>query len=132
MQKIIEKVIESRNYELSDILKKIDTLWVQGSITEEVKKILADKARNNANMQNSMDILVKLEELDKRVKALEEALKRDLEDDTEASYPEYEVGKWYYNGDKVMFDGVAHECTAPEGVVCVWSPSEYPAYWVVA
>lgn len=129
MQKIIEKVIESRNYELSDILKKIDTLWVQGSITEEAKKILADKARNNANVQNSMDILAKLEELDKRVKALEAQAETETEEPTEASYPEYEVGKWYYRGNKVMFDGVAHECTAPEGVVCVWSPSEYPTYW---
>ena len=129
MQKIIEKVIESKNFELSDILKKIDTLWVQGSITEEVKKILADKARNNANMQNSMDILAKLEELDKRVKALESQAETETEEPTEASYPEYEVGKWYYAGDKVMFEGGAYECTAPEGQVCTWSPSEYPAYW---
>ncbi len=133
MQKIIEKVIESRNYELSDILKKIDTLWVQGGINEDAKKVLADKARNNANMQNSMDILAKLEELDKRVKALEDAhAEVPDEEPTETTYPNYEVGKWYYNGNKVMFDGVAYECTAPEGVVCVWSPLEYPAYWVVA
>ena len=130
MQKIIEKVIESKNFELSDILKKIDTLWVQGSITEEVKKILADKARNNANMQNSMDILAKLEELDKRVKALEEAkTSTETEEPTEEYYPEYTAGKWYYAGDKVTFDGKVYECTAPEGQVCTWSPSEYPAYW---
>ena len=129
MQKIIEKVIESRNYELSDILKKIDTLWVQGSITEEAKKILADKARNNANMQNSMDILAKLEELDKRIKELEAQAETETEEPTETTYPEYTAGKWYYKGDKVTFDGVAYECTAPEGVVCVWSPTEYPAYW---
>lgn len=128
MQKIIEKVIESKNFELSDILKKIDILWVQGSITEEVKKILADKARNNANMQNSMDILAKLEELDKRVKALEAQAETETEEDS-TSYPEYEPGKWYYAGDKVTFDGKVHECTAPEGQVCTWSPSEYPAYW---
>ena len=130
MKNIIEKVIESRNYELSDILKKIDTLWVQGSITEEVKKILADKARSNANMQNSMDILAKLEELDKRVKALEEAnTSTKTEEKTEVTYPEYTVGKWYYKGDKVTFEGTVYECTAPEGAVCTWSPTEYPAYW---
>ncbi len=130
MQKIIEKVIESRNYELSDILKKIDTLWVQGSITEDAKKVLADKARNNANMQNSMDILAKLEELDKRVKALEDAqASTETEEPTEETYPEYEVGKWYYNGDKATENGKVYVCTAPEGVPCVWSPSEYPAYW---
>ena len=130
MQKIIEKVIESRNYELSDILKKIDTLWVQGDISEDERKRLADKARNNANMQNSMDILAKLEELDKRVKALEaKQAETETEEDTETTYPDYEVGKWYYNGDIVMFEGIAKRCTAPEGQVCTWSPSEYPAYW---
>ena len=35
----------------------------------------------------------------------------------------------YKNGDKVMFNGNVYECIAPEGVACVWSPSEYPAYW---
>ena len=97
MQNIIDKVIESKNFELSDMLKKIDTLWVQGSINEETKKRLADKARNNANVQNSFDIIAKLEELDKRIKALEEA-KAITEEPTE-SYEEYKVGKGYYNGN---------------------------------
>lgn len=129
MQNIIDKVIESKNFELSDMLKKIDTLWVQGSINEETKKRLADKARNNANVQNSFDIVAKLEELDKRIKALEEAgTNTETEEPTE-SYEEYTVGKWYYNGNKVSFDGKNYNCIAPEGVVCVWSPTEYPAYW---
>jgi hypothetical protein len=125
MQKIIEKVIESKNFELSDMLKKIDTLWVQGNIDEPTRKSLSDKARNNANVQSSIDILTKLEELDKRLKALEEAGK---EEPTE-SYEEYVPGKWYYTGNKVSFEGKNYECIAPEGVVCVWNPSEYPAYW---
>ena len=45
MQKIIENVIDSKNYELSDMLKKIDTLWLQGSITDEVRTRLSEKAR---------------------------------------------------------------------------------------
>lgn len=129
MQKVIERVIESKNYELSDMLKKIDTLWVQGSIDDAVRKSLSDKARSNANTQNSMDILSKLEELDKRVKALEDAKTNNSEEQTETTYPEYEVGKWYYKGDKVTFDGKVYECIAPAGQVCTWSPSEYPAYW---
>lgn len=50
MQKIIEEVIESKNYELPDMLKKIDTLWLQGSITDEVRTRLSEKARVNANI----------------------------------------------------------------------------------
>lgn len=128
MQKIIEKVIESKNYELSDMLKKIDILWVQGFIDEDARTMLYDKARNNADVQNSLDILSKLEELDRRVKALEEA-KTETEEPTETTYPEFVVGKWYYNGDKISFEGKNYECIAPENVACVWSPADYPTYW---
>ena len=130
MKNIIKKVIESKNFELSDMLKKIDTLWVQGSISEEVKNELSTMARNNASMQNSIDILAKLEELDKRLKVLENA-QTETEEPAEANYPEYQAGKWYYNGDIVMFEGKAYKCIAPDKQVCTWNPVEYPAYWEV-
>jgi len=139
MYTITKYVIESGNYELSDMLKKLDTLWVQGSITDAEHEELMALAREKANVQNSMDVIAKLEELDKRVKALEDAKTNsgtsDSEEETEnieptaLTYPEYTAGKWYYAGDKVTFDGKVYECIAPEGVVCVWSPSEYAAYW---
>ena len=130
MQKIIEKVIESKNYELSDMLKKIDTLWVQRSIDDAMRKSLSDKARNNANVQRSLDILSKLEELDKRVKALEETKAENSDTETEeTTYPEFVVGKWYYTGNKISFEGKNYECIAPENVACVWSPMDYPTYW---
>ena len=88
MQKIIEKVIESKNYELSDMLKKIDTLWVQGSIDDSMRKILSDKARNNANVQNSLNILSKLEEIDRRLKALEDAQTSTETEEPTESYPD--------------------------------------------
>lgn len=130
MQKIIEKVIESKNFELSDMLRKIDTLWVQGKIDDGARKTLSDKARNNATAGQGIDVLAKLEELDKRIKALEEAnTVPDTEEPTETIYPDYTVGKWYYAGDRVSFEGKVYECIAPDGVVCTWSPFEYPVYW---
>ena len=128
MQKIIEKVIESKNYELSDMLRKIDTLWVQGKIDDSVRKSLSDKARSNATAGQGIDILAKLEEMDKRIKALEGA-KAEQEEPTETNYPEYVVGKWYYAEDKISFEGKNYNCTAPEGAVCTWNPAEYPPYW---
>ena len=131
MYEITKSVIESKNYELSDMLRKIDVLWMQGSLTDNQREELIDLARDNADVQNSIDIMAKLEELDKRVKALEDAQAstEDSEEPTETEYPEYEVGKYYYNGDKVSFDGKHYECIAPEGVVCVWSPADYPTFW---
>lgn len=138
MKDIIRNVIERRNYELSDMLKKIDTLWVQGSITEEEREELIALARQNAEVQQSIDILAKLEELDKRMRVIENRFNSDIEDgegETEGdagevvTYPEYEVGKWYYRGDIVVLEGKEYKCIAPERVVCTWSPADYPAYW---
>ena len=139
MYTITKSVIESGNYELSDMLKKLDTLWVQGSITDAEREELMELAREKANVQQSIDVLAKLEELDKRVKALEDAKantdtsdseeETETEEPTEPTYPEYVAGKWYYAGDVVTFEGSTYTCIAPDGQVCTWSPTEYPAYW---
>ena len=126
MYDIIKSVIVSGVYELSDMLKKIDTVWLQGDISDEQRTELMEMARENANPMNSVDLAKKVEELDKRVKALEE--KKEPEP-SEEEYPEYVVGKWYYNGDKISYKGKNYVCIAPEGVVCTWNPDEYPAYW---
>lgn len=131
MYRIIKNVIESKNYDLREMLKKIDAFWAQGGITEEERKELIGLAQGNANVVNGIDVLAKLEELDKRVKTLETAknVEDDAEDPNEIVYPEYVIGKWYYNGDKISFEGANYICTAPEGQVCTWNPVEYPTYW---
>lgn len=125
MKNIFKSVIGNGLYELKDMLKKIDTQWVQNNITDTERDELVGLARENANSQNSIDILKKLEELDRRVAAIEAGGVTPEEDE----YPDFVVGKWYYGGNKCTFEGGKYECTAPEGVVCTWSPAEYPAYW---
>ena len=135
MYDVVMNVIKSKNYELKDILKKIDTLWVQGSISEEERAELFDLARQNAEVQQSIDLLEKVEEHEKRLAELEElvknltASKEDDEEVTEESYEEYVSGRWCKNGDIFTFEGKVFKCIAPEGVTCVWSPNDYPAYW---
>lgn len=124
MYSVVENVLKQGGYNLNDIIRKIDSLWVKGSLTDEEKESLITLARNGAKTENSLDILSKLDELEKRVRALETDTKEDVE-----AYPEYQDGKWYYSGDKCSFEGANYVCIAPEGVVCVWSPSAYPAYW---
>ena len=140
MYGVVKNVINSKRYELAEMLKKIDTLWVQGSITDEQRTELVSLAQGNARAENSVDLFRMFVELDKRVTALESA-KAPAEDETVGdesegglteeviTYPEFEVGKWYYNGDKISFNGSNYVCIAPEGAVCVWSPADYPAYW---
>lgn len=126
-------VIEKGDYDLTALLKKIDTYHIEGKLTDEEKDELYSLARKGANASNSTDAFAKLAELEKRIVALEQS-KTDNEEDANVdttTVEEFKVGKWYYNGDKMMFEGEIYICTAPEGVVCVWSPREHPDYWEV-
>ena len=127
MYEIIKGVIQSGRYELTDILTKIDTLWVQSSLTDDERTELTDLARSGADPTQGVDVLAKLFDLDKRLKVLENAGTTDPEPGEE--YPEYIPGKWYHKDDKCTYKGSKYICTAPAEVVCVWSPEEYPAYW---
>lgn len=130
MYNIMKAVIEARTFELKDALTKINTFWAQGSISEAQRAELIVLAQESAKMENSIEVMKKLEELDKRVTAVEKLLKKnESEAPEEVAYPEYVAGKWCYAGDVVMYEGTAYKCVAPEGQVCVWNPKEYPAYW---
>lgn len=127
MYEILRDVIASKRYELSDMLRKIDTLWVQGSLNDEQRTELIKLAQDNANPQDSMDFAGKLAELEARVEKLEQA-ENPVEPQPE-EYPPFVMGHWYYTGDKVTFEGKRYTCIAPKGAVCVWSPKDYPTYW---
>jgi hypothetical protein len=152
MYKVIKSVIESKRYELAEMLTKIDTFWVQGSITEEERNELVALAREKALPENSyagqqerMDALYKeltetrkeLEALTVRVKILESAGSEELpeepEEDIPDEYPEYVAPTGahdaYYAGDKVTYNGVKYICVAPKGAAVVWNPDVMPSYW---
>ena len=129
MYNVVKSVIESKAYDLADIIRKIEYMWVKGKLTEKQKEDLQSMARISANAGNSVDMMQKLEEFDKRITALEKAFANSEPKEEETTVPGYEQGKWYYAGDKVTFDGKTYECIAPDGVVCVWNPNDYPVYW---
>ena len=128
MYSVVENVLKNGGYNLNDIIRKIDVLWVKGSLTDDERNSLLSLARGGAKIENTVDVFHKLEELDKRMLAVENVC-RDIENTTPQDYPEYQDGKWYYNGDKCSFEGENYTCIAPNRVVCVWSPSAYPQYW---
>ena len=124
MKAIFESVINRGGYDLSDLLKKIDSYHIEGKLTDTEKDELYRKARGEATP--NVDVMAKLMELEERVRKLESAEAPEQED-----YPEYVPGKWYYTGDKISYGGKNYICSAPAGVVCTWNPDEYPAYWSV-
>lgn len=123
MKAIFESVIKRGGYDLSGLLKKIDSYHIEGKLTDTEKDELYHMARGEA--APNVDVLAKLIDLENRVRKLEQG-----EPETPAEeYPEYVAGKWYYAGDKISYGGKHYVCSAPEGAVCNWNPDEYPAYW---
>lgn len=125
MFEVIETVISEGNYVLTELLVKIDYFFAKGTLTEEEYATLKAKARTNAIPSKETDLFKKVMELEARVNKLEE----NGAGNTESTVEEYVVGKWYYAGDKCKWNGEVYACIAPEGVACVWNPSDYPLYW---
>lgn len=145
MYEIIRAVIESGRFELIDMLKKIDTRWLEGELTDEQREFLAVLAREKANPEDSYaplrnqveGIYKNMEEMAREIVWLRNemaALKgEEVTPPEEEEYPLYKCPSGahdaYHAGDKVTFEGKRYICIAPEGVAVVWGPAEYPAYW---
>ena len=125
---IINSVISRGGYDLSTVLNRIDTLWAEGKIQDDERDMLTTDARDKAAPQ--FDYSATIQDILARLRALEEKVASgETSGDTGDEYKEYVAGKYYYNGDKILFNGKKYHCIAPSGTVCVWSPVEYPAYW---
>lgn len=135
MYESIKNIIEKGNYELADILEKINTVWLKSYITKEQMEELEALTREKANIDNSIDVINKLKEIDSKMQEFDTRITKlenpsaEEPEEPEVTYPAYVAGKWYYNGDTCSENGKNYICIAPEGQVCVWSPSEYPQYW---
>ena len=125
---LFKRVIEHGQYDLKAMLEKIEKGWVEGSLSDEERDDLKSLSQNHADVFYSIRIDEKLKELDERITALENK-KSEEEQPGSTVYPEYVAGKWYYKDDTVSFEGKNYICIAPDGQVCVWSPTEYPTYW---
>lgn len=139
MYNICKNVIMSARFELSDMLRKIDTLWLQSEITDEQKSELEKLAREHADPTMSADLTKRIEDHETRIRSLEEQMAGrpvpepepdpDVEEGT-PEWPGYDPKKGYRNGDKITFKGKHYTCTLPEHTeVCYWSPESYPDYW---
>lgn len=132
MYEIFKNVLNNRNYELVDILNKIDEFYVQDSLTKEQKEELEEEARKNANPVNSYaDLQTQIDKLADRITALENKLANTgSEEPAEEEYPEFVqptgAHDAYKIGDKITYNGKHYECVYNG---CVWTPDAYPAGW---
>lgn len=138
MYEIIETVINSGNFELNDIMKKIDIIWLQGGITDNERMQLIESARENAipeasyaPLQEQIDVLAeKIAGQENRVEMLESgepSVQPPVEED---EWPEYKqptgAHDAYQAGDKITYNGKHYVCKMNG---CVWTPDAYPAGW---
>ena len=139
MYEIIKNVILAENYELVDILKKINTVWIESNITDEQKQELDELARTNAKAENSYaplqeqvnDLYSKYDELKQEIAELKgEATEEPSEPVQEEEYPEFKqpIGAHdaYNTGDKITYNGKRYICQMNG---CVWAPDVYPQCW---
>lgn len=136
----IVKVIQAGGYNLTDLLHRIDVIYISGKLTDEQREQLYSLARKDANPQDSLaPVLDRLDILEAWRKDVDAKLAK-LEGgggpeppEPGEEWPEYVAPTGahdaYYNGDKVTFNGEHYTCIAPVGTACVWDPATYPTYW---
>lgn len=144
MYDIIKTVITSKRYELSDLLKKIDTLWLQGDLTDGQKSELVELARENALPENSYSVQKQLDSIFTNLAELAAQIKSNTDAITilqggtitppiEEEYPEYVqptgAHDAYNTGDKVTYNSKHYICQTDN---CVWTPDDYPVGWIEA
>ena len=151
MFKIFKNVIENSDFDLRDILKKIEESYIKSDISEEEKTSLESLAREKAKPENSYASLQEqIDELYSELNTLKStveanaqgmsALKETVEElggtvtepeiPVAEEYPEYKQPSGahdaYKIGDKITFNGKKYICKLDN---CVWSPAEYPVAW---
>lgn len=136
------KVVEAGGYDLADLLRRIDVLYVGGRLTDEEREELVGEARDKA------DPTAAYAPIEQRLEALE-AWRTEVErrlaaieaggDEPEEPEPEDEYPAWkkptcaedaYYTGMKMTYtDGKRYECIAPEDYDVTYGPDVLPGMW---
>ena len=135
MYEIIKEVINSKDFELRDILYKINKMWIESAITETEKTELDSLARQNANAENSY---APLQEQINNIYAIIDIIQTDIKEikgeeepiEPVEEYPAYVqptgAHDAYNTGDKITYNGKKYMCKM-DG--CVWNPDTYPQGW---
>lgn len=138
MKELFLNVINNGDYELKDMLRKINERHINNDLTDKEKVELEELARNKANPINSYaSVEERLEEAFRRIQALEDKLRTDepVEDEEQGEiiieeYPEYVQPTGghdaYKIGSKITFEGKKYVSLIDNNV---WTPTTYPLGW---
>lgn len=142
MYEIVKNVITSGQYELTDMLKKIDTLWLQGALNDTQRVEIIELARSRADPKQSYDIQKQIGTIFSNLSEMGQAILKLTDRVTKLEggsvtppvvdeYPQFVqptgAHDAYNTGDKMTYtDGKRYICQMDN---CVWGPDTYPAGW---
>lgn len=151
MFNIFKNVIETSDFDLRDILNKIEESYIKSSISKEEQTELEEMARQHAKPENSYaDVQKQIDDLAQKIKELQvtinanaqgmSAIKEAVEqlggvitppaEQPTEEYPEYKQPTGAHNaykiGDKITYKEKHYECIFNG---CVWTPDDYPQGW---
>ena len=126
------ELISGRQYDLEDVLHRIDAMYAAGRLTDEERTELYALARENAKAE--YDYAAEIEAIWAAIRALQASAGGSSGSSGESDeWPEYQqptgAHDAYYTGDKITYNGKHYICVMPEGVACIWSPDVYPTGW---
>ena len=130
MKTISENVITNGRYELAAMLKRIDTIWLQGDITDADRDKLIALARKKATPDMGYaSVEQRLKDIENRLTELEKAGK-PLETE---EYPAWKqptgAHDAYHTGDKIMYNGRKYKCVAADNFAVTYPPDVLPGMW---
>ena len=128
------ELISSLQYDLQDVLHRIDVMYAAGRLTDEERTELYAYAREHAKSQYDYSTEIEslwtaVRDIRDRLTALEGESTEELEEPID-EWPEFKqptgAHDAYYTGDKITYNGKHYICKM-DG--CVWPPDVYPAGW---
>lgn len=128
------ELISSLQYDLQDVLRRIDVMYAAGRLTDDEREELYAYAREHAKSQYDYSTEIEslwtaVRDIRDRLTALEGESSEEPEEPTD-EWPEFKqptgAHDAYYTGDKITYNGKHYICKM-DG--CVWTPDAYPAGW---
>ena len=123
MFETVQTIINSGDYDLSDISERIKTLYALGELSEDEMTQLLDSAAASANQDAMLpDMSERVGALETRIAAVEERVGKLEAGGVEQGEPEEPADEWpewvrptskdtqYRKGDKVTFNGKHYMC----------------------
>lgn len=145
MAACIRFVVDSGDFELADMLGKIDACWVQGSLTDGERGELTELARSKADPMGALPgvaervaaLELRVSDAESRLAALEDAQGGGTDPEPADEYPAWHTPTGehdcYKTGMKMTYtDGKRYVCIAPEGYGVTYGPDVLPDMWQLA